>query len=121
MVDLKNPKRVIHALEICYMTGRTYTSFRTQQKKQRSSFYFFISFEPGHLFTRINAGVLLDFVYSKGADEKDQHHFITPKVTINLDSTKLDRFLYRFDKDYWVRFNIFVKRTLNIIYSAFSV
>ena len=32
IVDLKNPKRVIHALEICYMTGRTYTSFRTQQK-----------------------------------------------------------------------------------------
>ena len=26
IVDLKNPKRVIHALEICYMTGRTYTS-----------------------------------------------------------------------------------------------
>ena len=35
IVDLKNPKRVIHALEICYMTGKTYTSFRTQQKKQR--------------------------------------------------------------------------------------
>ena len=34
-VDLKNPKRVIHALEICYMTGRTYTSFRTQSKKER--------------------------------------------------------------------------------------
>ena len=33
IVDLKNPKRVIHALEICYMTGKTYTSFRTQQKK----------------------------------------------------------------------------------------
>lgn len=35
IVDLKNPKRVIHALEICYMTGKTYTSFRTQQKKAR--------------------------------------------------------------------------------------
>ncbi len=35
IVDLKNPKRVIHALEICYMTGTTYTSFRTQQVKQR--------------------------------------------------------------------------------------
>ena len=34
-VDLKNHKRVIHALEICYMTGKTYTSFRTQQKKER--------------------------------------------------------------------------------------
>ncbi|MCQ5039432.1 tRNA (adenosine(37)-N6)-dimethylallyltransferase MiaA, partial [Bacteroides fragilis] len=35
IVDLKNPKRVIHALEICYMTGKTYTSFRTQQKMER--------------------------------------------------------------------------------------
>ena len=35
IVDLKNPKRVIHALEICYMTGRTYTSFRTQTTKVR--------------------------------------------------------------------------------------
>ena len=35
VVDLKNPKRVIHALEICYMTGRTYTSFRTRTAKER--------------------------------------------------------------------------------------
>lgn len=35
IVDLKNPKRVIHALEICYMTGKTYTSFRTGPKKER--------------------------------------------------------------------------------------
>ena len=31
----KTQKRVVHALEICYMTGKTYTSFRTQQKKER--------------------------------------------------------------------------------------
>lgn len=35
IVDLKNHKRVIHALEICYMTGKTYTSFRTKEKKKR--------------------------------------------------------------------------------------
>ena len=35
IVDLKNHKRVIHALEICYMTGKTYTSFRTQKSKER--------------------------------------------------------------------------------------
>lgn len=34
-VDRKNHRRVIHALEICYQTGRTYTSFRTQEKKAR--------------------------------------------------------------------------------------
>lgn len=35
IVDLKNPKRVIHALEICHMTGETYTSFRTKTVKLR--------------------------------------------------------------------------------------
>lgn len=35
VVDLKNHRRVIHALEICHQTGQTYTSFRTLQKKQR--------------------------------------------------------------------------------------
>ena len=35
IVDLKNPKRVVHALEICYMTGKTYTSFRTRSAKER--------------------------------------------------------------------------------------
>jgi tRNA dimethylallyltransferase len=35
IVDLKNPKRVIHALEICYMTGKTYTSFRIRSPKER--------------------------------------------------------------------------------------
>lgn len=34
-VDLKNPKRVIHALEICYMTGKPYSSFLTNQAKKR--------------------------------------------------------------------------------------
>jgi len=35
IVDRKNPRRVIHALEICLMTGRTYTSFRKNERKQR--------------------------------------------------------------------------------------
>lgn len=34
-VDRQNPKRVIHALEICLMTGCTYTSFRKNERKQR--------------------------------------------------------------------------------------
>lgn len=35
IVDKKNPRRVVHALEICHMTGQTYTSFRTNRKKKR--------------------------------------------------------------------------------------
>lgn len=34
-VDRKNTARVLHALEICYQTGHTFTSFRTGKKKLR--------------------------------------------------------------------------------------
>lgn len=36
IVDRQNPKRVVHALEICTMTGKTYTSFRKRDKKDIS-------------------------------------------------------------------------------------
>ena len=35
IVDRKNTRRVVHALEICYMTGQTYTSYRTHGHKTR--------------------------------------------------------------------------------------
>jgi len=35
IVDLKNPKRILKGLEICMMTGKTYSSFRTSVKKER--------------------------------------------------------------------------------------
>ncbi|MBO5678801.1 MAG: tRNA (adenosine(37)-N6)-dimethylallyltransferase MiaA [Bacteroidaceae bacterium] len=59
IVDLKNPKRVIHALEICYMTGRTYTSFRTQTTKERPFHIIKIGLhrEREELYDRINRRV----------------------------------------------------------------
>lgn len=35
IVDKKNHKRIIHALEICCSTGKTYTSFRKNIRKER--------------------------------------------------------------------------------------
>lgn len=35
-VDLKNPKRVMHALEICSVTGKPYSDLRTGKRKQRN-------------------------------------------------------------------------------------
>lgn len=35
-VDLKNPKRIIHALEICSMTGKPYSDLRTGKRKIRN-------------------------------------------------------------------------------------
>ncbi len=59
IVDTKNPKRVIHALEICYMTGKTYTSFRKQQQKERPFQIIKIGLkrEREELYQRINQRV----------------------------------------------------------------
>lgn len=59
IVDLKNPKRVVHALEICYMTGKTYTSFRTNEKKKRPFNILRIGLDRDRqeLYDRINARV----------------------------------------------------------------
>lgn len=37
IVDRQNPRRVIHALEICIMTGQTYTSFRKADQRKKTS------------------------------------------------------------------------------------
>lgn len=59
IVDLKNPKRVIHALEICHMTGKTYTSFRKAVVKQRpfEVVYIGLNRPREELFQRINSRV----------------------------------------------------------------
>lgn len=59
IVDKKNPKRVIHALEICYMTGQTYTSFRTSQTKERPFNIIKVGLrrEREELYARINKRV----------------------------------------------------------------
>lgn len=55
-VDLRNPKRVIHALEICYMTGKPYSSFRTRSTKERPFRIIKIGLarERDELYQRIN-------------------------------------------------------------------
>lgn len=69
-VDLKNPKRVIHALEICYMTGKTYTSFRTRTCKKRPFRIVKIGLtrEREELYRRINHRV--DQMIQEGLEEE---------------------------------------------------
>ena len=59
IVDKNNPKRVIHAVEICLSTGRTYTSFRTNIKKERpfSIIKIGLTRERGELYGRIDERV----------------------------------------------------------------
>lgn len=70
IVDLKNPKRVIHALEICYMTGKTYTSFRTHTSKKRPFHILKIGLkrEREELYDRINRRV--DLMMEEGLMEE---------------------------------------------------
>ncbi len=57
--DTRNPKRVIHALEVCYTTGRPYSSFLTKERKQRPFHVVKIGLrrERQELFERINKRV----------------------------------------------------------------
>lgn len=59
IVDPKNTRRVVHALEICHMTGKTYTSFRTQEKRERPFNILKIGLQRSReeLFSRINKRV----------------------------------------------------------------
>lgn len=59
IVDKHNTRRIVHALEICHMTGKTYTSFRTQKQKSRPFNIIKIGLQRPReeLFERINKRV----------------------------------------------------------------
>ncbi|MBR1916872.1 MAG: tRNA (adenosine(37)-N6)-dimethylallyltransferase MiaA [Bacteroidaceae bacterium] len=58
--DLHNTQRIVHALEICYQTGRPYSSFLSQQTKQRPFRIIKIGLQRPReeLFSRINQRAL---------------------------------------------------------------
>lgn len=58
-VDKNNPRRVVHGLEICHQTGRTYSSFRVKEKKQRPFRIIKIALnrDREELYSRINRRV----------------------------------------------------------------
>lgn len=60
IVDRKNPRRILHALEICHQTGRTYTSFRTGEKRKRpfNIIKIGLNCDRDELYERINQRVL---------------------------------------------------------------
>lgn len=60
IVDRNNPRRVVHALEICHCTGQTYTSFRKSERKERPFNIIKIGLTRPRdvLYDRINARVL---------------------------------------------------------------
>lgn len=69
-VDLKNPKRLIRALEICETTGRPYSTFLTKRKRERDFGIIKIGIERPRkeLYNRINQRV--DEMIKKGLEKE---------------------------------------------------
>jgi tRNA dimethylallyltransferase len=85
IVDRQNPRRVVHALEICTMTGQTYTSFRRREKRERPFRIIKIGLnrEREELYDRINQRV--DEMMSSGLLEEVKAMY--PKRSLNALNT----------------------------------
>ena len=85
IVDKNNPRRVIHALEICIQTGKTYTSFRSNTVKERPFNIIKIGLNRNRdeLYARINQRVL-DMI-DEGMIEEALR--VYPKRTLNSLNT----------------------------------
>ncbi|HKJ40720.1 MAG TPA: tRNA (adenosine(37)-N6)-dimethylallyltransferase MiaA [Sunxiuqinia sp.] len=69
-VDLKNPKRLIRALEVCIMTGKPFSSFRTEQVKERpfKIIKIGLNMDREKLYERINQRV--DLMMEEGLEQE---------------------------------------------------
>jgi tRNA dimethylallyltransferase len=74
-VDLKNPKRILHALEICSVTGKPYSALRTGLKKERPFQIIKIGLNRprAELYERINLRV--DVMMADGLLEEAKQYF----------------------------------------------
>ena len=85
IVDRNNPRRVIHALEICIQTGKKYTSFRSNTIKERPFNIIKVGLnrDRDELYNRINQRVL-DMIEEGMIEEALQ---VYPKRTLNSLNT----------------------------------
>ncbi len=85
IVDKNNPRRVVHALEICHQTGTTYSSFRTNSSKQRPFHIVKIGLnrEREELYDRINRRVWL--MMEQGLEKEARNVF--PQRHLNALNT----------------------------------
>lgn len=95
-VDLKNPNRIIHALEICIMTGKAYSSFRSNPKKTRSfsTIKIGLNCDRKYLHDRINSRV--DNMINAGL-EKEAREYYHLKHLNSLNTVGYREFFAYFD------------------------
>ena len=98
-VDRQNYRRVIHALEICYQTGKTYTSFRKQTKKERPFKIIKIGLnrDREELYKRINQRV--DDMMAQGL--LDEAQAMTPYREVNALNTVGYKELFDYMDERW--------------------
>lgn len=98
-VDLKNYKRVIHALEVCLMTGKPYSSFRTNTKKYRPFNIVKVGLmrEREELYKRINLRV--DEMMAQGLLEEAKQFY--PKRHLNSLNTVGYKELFKYLDGEW--------------------
>lgn len=94
VVDLKNPNRLIHALEISIMTGKPYSSFRTNTRKERPFQIIKIGLNCDRhiLHNRINKRV--DRMIEEGLEQEAREFF--PQRHLNSLNTVGYRELFSF-------------------------
>ena len=99
IVDKQNPRRVVHALEICVMTGKPYSSFRKQEKKVRPFRIIKIGLTRPReeLYKRINRRV--DKMMKDGLLEEAKEMY--PKREVNALNTVGYKELFEYLKGKW--------------------
>jgi tRNA dimethylallyltransferase len=95
-VDLKNPARIIHALEISLMTGKPYSSFRSNPQKKRpfSIIKIALDCDRQELHQRINSRV--DKMVQAGLEE-EARSFYSQKNLNSLNTVGYREFFACFD------------------------
>lgn len=98
-VDKNNPRRVVHGLEICHQTGRTYSSFRVKEKKQRPFRIIKIALnrDREELYSRINRRV--DEMMGNGMVEEAR--LLLPYRSLNALNTVGYKELFRYFDGEW--------------------
>jgi tRNA dimethylallyltransferase len=98
-VDLNNAKRVLHALEVCLMSGKPYSSLRTNEGKKRSFEIIKIGLnrDRAELYNRINKRV--DIMLNDGLEAEARELYPYKKLN-SLNTVGYKELYAYFDGEY---------------------